>query len=395
MRELCLAKSGISKIKQGLFELKVIDIVDSVKSLTPGEWCIFKGEKEYLLGYVNPLVDEKFSCAYVLNNSNTKDPTAFDVDAYITDTLTNAFKKRQRFIGYEKGSRLFYGQADGFSGLIIDLFNNCCLIQINTAGIDRHRDLVLKVTKEFIGTPCYFLDNQKYREKEFLPKFETQQFPDLTIIENDLEYYLPKEVVQKIGFYYDHRENRFQLRSLLGRLKKKPQIGLDLFCYAGAWGMNALKEGVDQVEFVDQGDFQKTIDRSLEMNSFFGRSRFIRSDVFSYLDSAIAKSQSFDLILCDPPAFTKNPNQKKEALDGYSKLHRKVFKIAGKESICAFSSCTHYVSHSEFQDNVLEAAKREGRRVQLLYNGIQGWDHPTRSMSEKSNYIKSLFYIVE
>ncbi len=395
MRELCLAKSGISKIKQGLFDLKVVDIFDSIKSITPGEWCSFKGEKEYFVGYVNPLVGEKFSCVYILSNTNIQNPLTFKVETYIAETLVKAFQKRQRYKGYEKASRLFYGQSDGFSGLIIDLFSNCCLIQINTAGIDRYRDLVLKMTQEYVGVPCYFLDNPKYREKEFLPRFDSQPFPDLKIVENDLEYYLPKEVVQKIGFYYDHRENRYQLRQLLARVNKNFSKGLDLFCYAGAWGMNALKEDVKNVEFVDQGDFLKTIEKSLEINGFLGRAHFTRSDVFSYLDSAIAKSLNFDLVLCDPPAFAKNPNQKKEALDGYSKLHRKVFKVAGNESICAFSSCTQYVSHSEFQENVLEAARREGRRVQLLYNGLQGWDHPTRSMNEKSNYIKSLFYIVE
>jgi 23S rRNA (cytosine1962-C5)-methyltransferase len=82
-------------------------------------------------------------------------------------------------------------------------------------------------------------------------------------------------------------------------------------------------------------------------------------------------------------------------LDGYSKLHRKVLKLAAPGSLISFSSCTHYVSHEEFQKNILDAAYKENKAVQLIYTGIQGWDHPIKSQLEKSNYIKSYFYLVE
>ncbi len=94
--------------------------------------------------------------------------------------------------------------------------------------------------------------------------------------------------------------------------------------------------GAKSCDFVDQGDFEIEIANTLEMNKFNSRGRFHRSDVFKFLDSAQASNQKYDLILCDPPAFAKSSLQKKQALEGYTKLHRKVFKIAAKDSFSSF-----------------------------------------------------------
>jgi 23S rRNA (cytosine1962-C5)-methyltransferase len=145
---------------------------------------------------------------------------------------------------------------------------------------------------------------------------------------------------------------------------------------------------------VDQGDFSQDILKVLATNGFSDRGFFHRGDVFKFLDEA-AREEPFDLIMCDPPAFAKSSKQKAQALEGYSKLHRKVFKAASPDAILVFSSCTHYVSHDEFQKNILDAAFKEGKKLQLLFCGIQGWDHPVKSLSEKSNYIKSYIYRLE
>jgi 23S rRNA (cytosine1962-C5)-methyltransferase len=201
--------------------------------------------------------------------------------------------------------------------------------------------------------------------------------------------------LQKVGFYYDHRENRAQLMSYISQFESGFKNGVDLFCYAGAWGMCALKAGLKQVTFVDQGDFAFDINKGLELNGFSAQGVFHRLDVFKFLDDAIAKQQKFNVVLCDPPAFAKSYQQKDQALDGYSKLHRKVFKIAEPGALLAFSSCTHYVGHEEFQKNISDAAQKEQKQIQLIYTGIQGWDHPIKSQMDKSNYIKSYFYIME
>ena len=396
MRAISLSKSGINKVRNNQFELKANDFEGSIKSIPSGEWCFFTwGPQEFGVGFINPVIEEKYSCASILGKLSKDQLSGFVVEEFISEKLKIAFEKRTKIKGYEHNSRVFYGVSDGLPGLIIDLFQNAVIIQINTAGVDRYREVIKETISRLTGTKAYFLDNPKYREKEFLPTFDNEALPDLQVIENELKYHIRSEVLQKVGFYYDHRENRFNLMQLLSRLNIEFATGIDLFSYAGAWGMSALQAGVKNLLFVDQGDFEFEVNEALKANGFEGRGSFHRSDVFEYLDDSIQKNIKFDLVLCDPPAFAKSALHKNQALEGYSKLHRKVFKVLNQKSIAAFSSCTHYVSHEEFQKNIQDAATRENRKVQLLYCGMQGFDHPVKSLEDRSNYIKSYFYIVE
>lgn len=377
-------------------ELKVPDFDDSIKSLSPGEWCLIRiSSQECFVGFVNPLIDEKFSCAQILNKISPELISSFSPDEYIKLKLFEAVKKRGRIKGYEKNSRIFYGMNDGLPGLIIDQFENASIIQINTAGIDRYRELIKETISALMATPAYLLDNAKYREKEFLPTFPVEALPELSVLENNLHFKIRPEVLQKVGFYYDHRENRLQLMSFIQRLARNPINGIDLFCYAGAWGLSALKAGLESVQFIDQGDFAIEVEDGLKLNGFNNNSKFHRMDVFRFLDESIQKNAKFDVALCDPPAFAKSVLQKAQALEGYTKLHRKVFKVLNENSFVAFSSCTHYVDHEEFQKNIADAAAKENKKIQLVYSGIQGLDHPIVSLSDRSSYIKSYFYIVE
>ncbi len=394
MRTLALAKSGLNKLRSHSRELKSSDLEDSIRSLTPGEWCLFQttSDPERWMGFANPLIEEKFTSVYVLKSfSGTSSISPAD---YIKDSLEKAYNKRMRFHDYKNGCRLVYGLSDGLPGLIVDSFKNACVIQINTAGLDQHREFIKAEVARLSGKTSYLLDNDKYRSKESLPNYSKDILPDLEIEENGILFSLRSEIVQKVGFYYDHRENRRQLMLLLERMNKFKH-GVDLFCYAGAWGLSALKGGTARMDFVDQGDLSHEVKTGLEKNGVIDRGSFYRSDVFKFLDQKISDGTKFDLLLCDPPAFAKSLSQKKEALEGYSKLHRKVFKVAGEKALIAFSSCTHYVDHQEFQKNILDAAQKENKKIQLLYCGLQGWDHPVSSLEEKSNYIKSYFYLME
>jgi len=391
LRHLILNKTGQNKVRSQAKELKAGDFESSVKSCHPGEWCLLQVDGKEHVGYINPLVGDQFTCFYLIEHSgNQTDPVLI-----VKDKLERAYGKRSRLEGYLDGCRLFYGSSDGLPGLIIDTFLDTNIIQINTAGIDKYREEIRSFVSELTKKKSYFLDNVQYRSKEFLPSFEKENIQDLSIIENNLKYKLRSEVLQKVGFYYDHRENRRQLTRIMNSLNFTFNSGIDLFSYIGAWGINALSAGCKEVDFVDQGDFSTEVSWSLQKNSFEGRGHFHRTDVFKFLDEKIKADARYDLILSDPPAFAKSMNQKKQALEGYSKLHRKVFKLASKGSLCAFSSCTHYVTHEEFMKNIQETAFRENKKIQLIYTGIQGWDHPISSLNDRANYIKSYFYFVE
>ncbi len=396
MRILNVSKSGLNKILARQFELKSSDFEDSINPIPPGEWCALKiSDLEIGIAYVNPMVAEGFICAYLVEKIKRADLELFSVQECILKKIEKSFIKRKKYKDYIKNSRLFYGASDGLPGLIIDVFQNAAIIQINTAGIDRYRDLIKDQVEKLTEVSAYCLDNPKYREKESLPYFENSSVPELSISENGIKYKIRPEVLQKVGFYYDHRENRFQLMSLLSRLDLNFKSGVDLFCYVGAWGLCALRSRLEYCHFVDQGDFEIEVNQSLKLNDFESKGVFQRMDVFKFLDEEIKRNKKFDLILCDPPAFAKSALQKTQALEGYTKLHRKVFRVSSVGALVAFSSCTQYVNHEDFQRNILDAARKENRSLQLVYSGIQGFDHPMSSLMDRSNYIKSYFYIVE
>jgi 23S rRNA (cytosine1962-C5)-methyltransferase len=178
------------------------------------------------------------------------------------------------------------------------------------------------------------------------------------------------------------------------RLKVKKENGLDLFSYVGSWGLHLLAAGVTFVEFVDQGQMRSAIEDNLELNKFSNRGNFIRSDVFKFLDQALVQNKKYDIIVSDPPAFTKSEKNKMAALQGYEKLHMKAMKLLNNEAVMVVASCTHYVNYEELDKTVQDAAFRNGQSIQLLDLGGQGFDHPMTGLRDKSFYIKYLVYYV-
>jgi 23S rRNA (cytosine1962-C5)-methyltransferase len=395
LKEISLSREGALKLHKKNSELYFGDIEDNVKSCIPGEWVIFKNIKKNknYLGYVNPLVDNKTSCAHVFCEETNLEINEFE---YLKNLIENAIQKRSLFKGYDSHARLVYGNADNLPGLIVDSYANCIIIQINTAGIDRFRNELKEYFQKKFSRETYILDNEKYREREMLPFYETNPIKeDLDVHENGLKFIVSKESLQKVGYYYDHRENRLRASNLVKRFEKKFKNGLDLFSYVGSWGINLLSANCEFVTFVDQGDFEANTNKNLELNGFSGKGKFLRTNVFDYLKECNKNQEKFDLVCSDPPAFCKSKKEQKKAYEGYLKLHKEIFKLLNKDSLFIACSCTYYIDFPTFEQSVLEAAASTGRKVQLIDVGVQGFDHPTEKLINKNTYLKYFAYLVE
>lgn len=383
-------KSSLDKVRYDHGELLKNDIEGQLKSFTPGEWVLLKDphRKRVYLAFVNPLVDEKFPAVRFVTRLKSA-PVKEEVEKYIEDTIVLAIDKRFCFTDYQLGCRVIYGDADGLPGLVVDKYQNCALIQINTAGIDRYRSLVLDILKKKLQTECYFINQPALRAKEILPHYRDEVNLEIVrVMENDFHYEIPVRNLQKIGWYYDHRENRRKMESAVSRWNGDKSIGVDLFCYGGSWGLHLLRAGVKNVKFVDQAPLKDLVTRNLEINKFTNRAEFIREDVFDWLEGEHKAKSKYAVIVSDPPAFAKSPKEKTSAIEGYKKLHRRVFKVASPGALIAFASCTHYLSQDEFINTITYAADQEHLKIQILEMGMQGWDHPVSSLSDRSNYIK-------
>lgn len=385
----------VTKSFLGKTELYSRDFPSEIRGVIPGEWVYFKFKHFYSLGFINPFV-ETGAIARIVCSIDKIDETKNETEiaaSHIERSLKSAINFRNKFKNYQNNSRLVYGEQDNLPGLIIDSYQNATIVQINTAGIDRFRDLIKSELSNLLPAEVYFLDNKDYRAIEGLPVFEIESFDEVNVLENGLNYNLDKSVAQKVGYYYDHRENRLSMQRWIEQCSIKFDRGVDLFSYAGSWGLNALKAGVGFVTFVDQGDFGQTISDNLKNNAFEGRGEFVRADVFDWLSTQ--KSGSYNLVISDPPAFSKSLKSKNKALVGYEKLHRMALKLVSKNGLFIAASCTHGVSHEELDKTVQLANLNLKRNLRLIDIGLQGIDHPISHLSNRDFYIKYLLYAVD
>jgi 23S rRNA (cytosine1962-C5)-methyltransferase len=396
-----LAKASL-KVARGEQELSEKDIEEVPKGLLPGEWLIIvdKVLPAKYIAHINPYSEAFYKIKIVKKETmdwyTTKTENQVALDC-ITKNILNAFEKRKIFLNYSGGYRLVYGSNDKLTGLIIDVYKKYIFIQINVAGIDRFRKEISLVLKELYPDHIIrFFDNPNYRKQEVLPIHETEPLiEDLEVSENGIKYIISKKTLQKIGYYYDHRENRQKLMGTLLKLNIKKTSGLDLFSYVGSWGLHLLSSGVDTVDFVDQGDMEYDINKNLKTNNFDNRGKFFRNDVFKFLDEAFANKKFYNVIVSDPPAFTKSEKNKGTALGGYEKLHTKALRLIENDGIFVAASCTHYISHEELDKTVQVSAAKNNQEIQLLDLGMQGFDHPVKGFTDKGFYIKYLLYYVK
>ncbi len=374
------------------FESKVIhlsenDIEDSLRSHRPGEWCSFSHLKDKYIGFVNPNSTRKKNIAIF--------KSSLEPWEYVAKAIEDAINYRSE-IGYGQDARLIYGDEDGLPGLILDGYRNCVILQINTAGMDTFRSEIKAHLQKLLDKEVILLDNKKYRDIEELPVFESDELPELIEIEETgFKYQIKREMMQKVGYYYDHRENRRKFEELIKRTGQSYKKGLDLFTYVGSWGLHILRAGVEQVEFVDQANMTEVVGNHVELNNFSNRGSFTRQDVFKFLDEKVSEGASYDVIVCDPPAFSKSYKDKKAAISGYEKLYTRIFKMINKGGLLAAASCTQNISMNELDQCVAKSALKNNLTIRLIDTGIQGLDHPISRLDSKSNYIKYLAYKVE
>ncbi|MBH47652.1 MAG: hypothetical protein CME71_05735 [Halobacteriovorax sp.] len=390
MRTISIDSAMSAKIKTGKRSFYQKEVPATFPSLTPGEWFILKSEIDSWLAYGNPFAKDTPSL-WVLGRESVE-PVAF-----IRKKIQHALKLRAGCYKNE-GQRIVYGQSDKLPGLIIDTYKDHSFIQINTAGMDRYRNDIKNLVDEiYPKKKNYFLDRKKYREAESLPEFAQEWKEDelVTIVDSGITYQLPIGKMQKVGFYFDHRDNRKKFESYLVNEEVVKTRALDLFSYLGSWGLQAARAGSIRVDFVDQANFEDYIIENSKIISPKLDARFHHKDVFKFLDESINEGLLWNVIICDPPAFCKSVKQKQQAISGYKKLYSRIFRLMSEASTLVAASCTKYISLDELTSIVESEARQAGKSLVLRDIGMQSKDHPITSLKDNANYIKYALYSVE
>jgi 23S rRNA (cytosine1962-C5)-methyltransferase len=333
------------------------------------------------LAYVNP---KSLISARLLETWRLPDT------AWLAARIRTALKLRERL--YAKPYyRLVYGESDGLPGLVIDRYGAACVAQIGTAGMERLKPLILEALEQVLGCEALlFKNDSSLREMEGLPSYveaaKGRFDAPAQVLEDGLEFQVPLAEGQKTGWFYDQSANR---RALVKYVRKGARV-LDVFSYAGAWGVRAARSGAREVLCVDSSAAAlESAASNAQRNGV--KIETVKGDAFDVLEDLAKKGSRFDVVVVDPPAFAKRKKDLPKALAAYKRLNQLAMNVIADDGILVSCSCSHHLTLEDLQDAIAKAARGAERHLQILEMGGQAPDHPVHPAIPETRYLKSYF----
>ncbi len=293
--------------------------------------------------------------------------------------------------------RLVHGESDGLPGLVIDRFNRAVVLQAFSAGMDRHLPLVSEVIDELLQPDAIILRNESVlRELEGLPLYKEiikgeRSATMQTIHDAGISYEVDLYEGQKTGFFLDQRENRRIIRSF----SEGAEV-LDVFTNDGGFALNALRGGARSAIMVDiSEETLKRAEKNAVLNGFENFS-LISSDAFDMLGKMVEAKELFDVVVLDPPSFTKSRKNLPTALKAYKRLNKLGLQLIKSGGFLATASCSHHVSEEDFLAAIHQAALAAGKQLRMIYKNSQPPDHPVLLSMPETGYLKfACFYVTD
>ena len=295
--------------------------------------------------------------------------------------------------------RVIFGEADFLPGMVIDKFSDVLVVQSLALGIDKLKMIIIEELKSAMAEDgitirgVYERSDAKVRLQEGMERvkgfigvpFDTK----VQIVENGVKYIVDIEDGQKTGFFLDQKYNRLAIQ----RLCKDAKV-LDCFTHTGSFALNAGIAGAKSVTGVDAS--QLAVDQATEnaeLNGLEKRVKFICEDVFELLPKLEAEGEKYDVVILDPPAFTKSKNSIKNAVKGYREINLRGMKLVKDGGYLATCSCSHFMSYELFTQTIGQAARNVHKRLRQVEYRTQAADHPILWSADESYYLK--FYIFQ
>ncbi|WP_270640949.1 class I SAM-dependent rRNA methyltransferase [Longibaculum muris] len=326
----------------------------------------------------------------------------------LNDTFDRKFFKQRIQFAYQfrktleadniTNCRLIFGEADQLPGLTVDRYNDILVIQISSYGLEMIKDMIYELLLEVLSEDgqdvkgIYERNDIKVRSKEGLPLekgyWKNAQLPTKTVInENGLKLNVDVENGQKTGYFLDQKSNRVLLRNM-----SHGKRVLDCFSHTGGFALNAAFGNASEVVAVDVS--QTALDQgyaNAKLNHLEDKITFVKDDVFDYLDKC--EEGRFDIIVLDPPAFTKSRRTIDHAYNGYKKINMKAMKLLGRGGYLITCSCSRFMETDNFEKMLRESAHEVGVTLKQVSVTQQNHDHPILWTMEETSYLK--FYIFQ
>ena len=320
----------------------------------------------------------------------TQDRKAEVNEEFFLAKIRECWAYRQQ-LGYVENCRLVFGEADGLPQLIIDKFNDYFVIQTLALGIDVWKPALVKALQTVFKPKGIFERNDvPVRELEGLPQhkgFLSEPFdPKIMITENGLRFHVDIENGQKTGYFLDQRDNRRAIEHIV-----KGADVLGAFTYTGTFEIHAAHYGAKSVLGLDISDNAvMQANRNAELNGLEKVVRFEAANAFDVLKQWSKEDKKYDVVMLDPPAFTKSRANIQKAITGYKEINLRGMKLIKPGGFLVTSSCTNLVKPELFLEIIEMAAKDARRKLRQVTFKTQSSDHPIIWSMENTNYLKFL-----
>ena len=319
-------------------------------------------------------------------------------DALLEQRVRDAWNYRKA-VGDTGCCRLIFGEADFLPGIVIDKFSDVLVVESLALGIDRLKPRIIELLKTVLAEDgilirgVYERSDAKVRLNEGMERvkgfigdpFDTK----VEITENGVKYLVDVKDGQKTGFFLDQKYNR----AAIARLCPGKKV-LDCFTHTGSFALNAGMAGAASVLGVDASELGVAqAEENARLNHLEDRVSFRCADVFDLLPALEKEGEQFDVVILDPPAFTKSRNSVKNAIKGYREINLRGIRLVKNGGFLATCSCSHFMDPELFAKTIKEAARSAHRRLRQVEFRTQACDHPILWAADESYYLK--FYIFQ
>ncbi len=336
----------------------------------------------------------------------TREPDVEITDEFLRGRVKAAWEYRKA-VTDTSSCRIIFGESDFLPGLVVDKYEDILVVESLALGIDLMKPKILEYLQEILAEDgikirgIYERSDAKIRLKEGLPRtkgFLSEPFDTkIQIVENGVRYNVDVENGQKTGFFLDQKGNRMAMQNLVRRMKGAGETVrvLDCFTHTGSFALNCGLGGADSVTGVDASELAvEQAQENAEMNGLSDRVHFQTADVLDLLPELIEKGEKYDVVILDPPAFTKTRDKIKQASKGYREINMRGMKLTRHGGYFATCSCSHFMDYETFTAVIAQAARAAHVRLRQIEFRTQAADHPFLwSGDEASYYLK--FYIFQ
>lgn len=348
---------------------------------------VYNFKKDFIgKGYINDV--SKITIRIMTRDINEE----IDED-FFRRRLSAAWEYRKKVID-TSSCRFIFGEADFLPGLTIDKFEDYYVIQSLSLGIDKYKPIIVKILKEEYGAKgIYERSDANVRELEGMEQtkgFLSEPFDTMVqIVENGVKYYVDIENGQKTGFFLDQKENR----KAIHKICKDAEV-LDCFTHTGSFALNAGIAGAKSVLGIDVSEHAvEFATRNSELNNLSDIVKFECHNAFDILPQWSKEGRKFDVVILDPPAFTKSRDSVRGAIRGYKEINLRGMKMVKSGGYLVTASCSHFMNQELLSETLLEASKDARRTLRQVEFRTQAPDHPILWSSDESYYLK--FYIFQ